>query len=92
MPCVWNSSAAACWVVIDPGQIKGVKPVPLLVIGGGKDIVPEVVVKAAYKLYAASSATTDYESFPDRGHCLVFDHGWREIADFTLAWLKRQGI
>ncbi|WP_326568904.1 alpha/beta hydrolase [Amycolatopsis rhabdoformis] len=66
---------------------------PLLIIGGGKDhTVPEVVAKAAYKLYARSGATTDYQSFPDRGHSLVFDHGWREIADFTLTWLKRQGL
>jgi len=66
---------------------------PLLVIGGGVDhTVPEVVAKAAYKLYAASSAITDYQSFPDRGHSLVIDHGWRDIADFTLAWLKDQDI
>jgi non-heme chloroperoxidase len=66
---------------------------PLLVIGGGRDhTVPEVVAKAAYKLYAQSSATTDYKSFPDRGHSLVFDHGWPEIADYTLTWLQRQGL
>lgn len=66
---------------------------PLLIIGGGQDhTVPEVVAKAAYKLYAGSNATTDYQSFPDRGHSLVFDHGWREIADHTLAWLERQGV
>jgi pimeloyl-ACP methyl ester carboxylesterase len=66
---------------------------PLLVIGGGEDhTVPEVVARAAYRLYAGSGATTDYHSFPDRGHSLVFDHGWREIADYTLAWLNRQGI
>jgi pimeloyl-ACP methyl ester carboxylesterase len=66
---------------------------PLLIIGGGKDhTVPEVVAKAAYKLYARSGATTDYKSFPDRGHSLVFDHGWHEVADYTLAWLQRQGL
>ncbi|MFC1433967.1 alpha/beta hydrolase [Streptacidiphilus sp. N1-3] len=66
---------------------------PLLIIGGGQDhTVPESVAKAAYKLYAHSAATTDYQSFPDRGHSLVFDHGWHEIADATLAWLKRQGV
>jgi pimeloyl-ACP methyl ester carboxylesterase len=66
---------------------------PLLVIGGGEDhTVPEVVARAAHRLYAASSAVTDYQVFPDRGHSLVFDHGWREIADFTLAWLDSQGI
>jgi non-heme chloroperoxidase len=66
---------------------------PLLIIGGGRDhTVPEVVAKAAYELYASSKATTDYQSFPDRGHSLAFDHGWHEIADCTLAWLQRQGI
>ncbi|WP_194910539.1 alpha/beta hydrolase [Catenulispora rubra] len=66
---------------------------PLLIIGGGKDhTVPETVVKAAYKLYSGSAAVTDYQSFPDRGHSLAFDNGWREIADHTLAWLTRQGI
>jgi len=65
---------------------------PLLIIGGGKDhTVPEVVAKAAYRLYAGSNAVTDYQPFPDRGHSLVLDHGWREIADHTLAWLRRQG-
>jgi non-heme chloroperoxidase len=66
---------------------------PLLIVGGGKDhTVPETVAKAAYKLYAGSTATTDYQSFPDRGHSLVFDHGWREVADYTLTWLDRQGL
>lgn len=66
---------------------------PLLIIGGGQDhTVPEVVAKAAFKLYAGSSAVTEYRSFPGRGHSLVFDEGWREIADSTLAWLRRQGI
>jgi pimeloyl-ACP methyl ester carboxylesterase len=66
---------------------------PLLIIGGGRDhTVPQVVAKAAYKLYSKSDATTDYLAFPDRGHSLVFDHGWRAIADATLAWLRSQGL
>jgi pimeloyl-ACP methyl ester carboxylesterase len=66
---------------------------PLLIIGGGRDhTVPEVVAKAAYKLYAHSAATTDYKSFPDRGHSLVFDHGWRDIADYTLTWLQSHDV
>lgn len=66
---------------------------PLLIIGGGMDhTVPEVVARAAYKLYADSGAVTDYHVFPDRGHSLVLDHGWREVADFTLSWLAGQGL
>jgi len=66
---------------------------PLLIIAGGQDhTVPAVVAKAAYKLYAGSSATTDFQEFPDRGHSLVFDHGWREVADVILDWLHRQEL
>ncbi len=66
---------------------------PLLIIGGGRDhTVPEVVAKAAHALYAGSGAVTDYRAFPDRGHSLVFDHGWHEVADYTLTWLNRQGL
>jgi non-heme chloroperoxidase len=66
---------------------------PLLFIAGGKDhTVPEVVARSAYKRYSGSGAITEYRAFPDRGHSLVFDHGWREIADFTLTWLARQSL
>jgi non-heme chloroperoxidase len=66
---------------------------PLLIVGGGKDhTVPEVVARAAYKLYAGSGAVTDYHAFPGRGHSLVLDHGWREIADYTLSWLARHDL
>jgi non-heme chloroperoxidase len=66
---------------------------PLLIIGGGKDhTVPEVVAKAAFTLYSGSGAATDYQVFPDRGHSLVLDHGWREIAEFTLSWLAGQSL
>jgi non-heme chloroperoxidase len=61
---------------------------PLLFIAGGRDhAAPKSVVKGAYRRYAESSAVTDFHEFPDRGHSLVFDHGWREIAGYTLSWL-----
>jgi non-heme chloroperoxidase len=66
---------------------------PLLMIAGGKDhTVPESVVQAAYDLYAGSLNTTDLVRFPDRGHSLVFDAGWQEVADRSLAWLREQGF
>jgi pimeloyl-ACP methyl ester carboxylesterase len=62
---------------------------PLLFVSGGRDhTVPDVVTRAAYKLYAKSSATTELKQFPDRGHSLIFDHGWREVADFVRSWLE----
>jgi non-heme chloroperoxidase len=66
---------------------------PLLFIAGAADhIVPPAVVKAACDLYATSRATTDYHVFPGRGHSMVLDHGWRDVAEYSLSWLNRQGL
>ena len=65
---------------------------PLLFIAGGADhIAPPAVVKAAADLYATSRAITDYHEFPGRGHTMVLDHGWRDVAEYSLHWLGRQG-
>jgi non-heme chloroperoxidase len=66
---------------------------PLLITGGGKDrTVPNAISKATVKLYGKSPAVTDYHEFPDRGHSLVIDGGWTEIADVALAWLKEHDL
>jgi pimeloyl-ACP methyl ester carboxylesterase len=62
---------------------------PLLLIASGKDhTVPESVTRSTLKQYRHSSAVTDIRTFPDRGHSLVVDSGWPEIAEFCLTWLK----
>ena len=66
---------------------------PLLITGGGKDhTVPEVVSCAAYKLYRNASSVTDYKVFPDRGHSLTVDSGWKEVAGESLSWLRSKGL
>ncbi|WP_329088194.1 MULTISPECIES: alpha/beta hydrolase [unclassified Streptosporangium] len=66
---------------------------PLLLITGGQDhTVPEAVTRATLKQYRHSGAVTDFQEFPDRAHSLTIDHGWREIADASLAWLARQSL
>jgi pimeloyl-ACP methyl ester carboxylesterase len=66
---------------------------PLLLIMGGKDhTVPEAITKSTLKQYKHSTAVTDLMDFPDRGHSLVIDHGWREIAEATLTWLQKNGL
>jgi non-heme chloroperoxidase len=63
---------------------------PLLLIAGGKDhTVPPPVVTATRRLYHKSPAITDFREFADRGHSLTIDHGWNEIAQEALDWLKR---
>ena len=66
---------------------------PLLLIAGGKDhTVPDAITKSTFKQYRKSEATTEIVEFDDRGHSLTMDHGWQEIADSCLAWLKKQGL
>ncbi len=65
---------------------------PLLLISGRQDhTVPDVVTRAAFKLYGHSTAVTELKQF-DRGHSLTIDSGWREIAETSLNWLKAQGL
>lgn len=66
---------------------------PLLLVTGGRDhTVPEAVTRATLKQYRHSDAVTDLLEFPDRGHSLTIDSGWREVADAALAWLRKQGL
>jgi pimeloyl-ACP methyl ester carboxylesterase len=66
---------------------------PLLVTAGGRDhTVPPAISKSTLKQYRNSSAVTDYKEFPDRGHSLALDSGWREVADSVLSWLKAQSL
>ena len=66
---------------------------PLLITAGGKDnTVPEVTSRASYKQYAKNASITELKVFPDRGHSLAIDAGWREVADTALAFLKRHGL
>ncbi len=66
---------------------------PLLLTAGGKDhTVPPAITRATLKLYRKSSAVTDYKEFPDRGHTLALDGGWRDVADAVMRWLKEHSL
>jgi pimeloyl-ACP methyl ester carboxylesterase len=64
---------------------------PLLITGGTADhTVPLVSTKATHRLYEKSGAITDFHEFEGRGHSLVIDDGWRDVADVSLDWLTRR--
>ncbi|MCF4119464.1 alpha/beta hydrolase [Antribacter sp. KLBMP9083] len=67
---------------------------PLLLVAGGMDhTVPASLTRTAYKLHRRNTAVvTDLVEYPDRGHSLTIDHGWTEVADTALAWLKEKGF
>jgi pimeloyl-ACP methyl ester carboxylesterase len=63
---------------------------PLLIIEGEKDhTVPWAIAHAAYKRQRRNSAVTEIVKIPNRGHSLTIDHGWREVAQRALDFVKR---
>jgi len=65
---------------------------PLLITGGERDnIAPPILGKASLKKYN-SSVITEFKLFQGRGHSLIVDHGWMEVAEYSLAWLRKHGL
>ena len=63
---------------------------PLLIIDGGADhTVPWAIADAAYKQQKHNPGVTEIVKIPNRGHSLTIVHGWREVADTALAFVKR---
>jgi non-heme chloroperoxidase len=63
---------------------------PLLIIDGGADhTVPWAIADAAYKQQKHNPGVTEIVKIPNRGHSLTIDHGWREVAETALNFVKR---
>jgi non-heme chloroperoxidase len=63
---------------------------PLLIISGEKDhTVPWAIANASYKQQKRNVGVTEIVEMPNRGHALVIDSGWREVADKALSFVKR---
>lgn len=66
---------------------------PLLLISGTADhTVPDVVTRSTLKQYRDSAAVTELKQFEGRGHSLTIDHGWSDVAEAVLDWLKTNGL
>ncbi|CCK31280.1 hypothetical protein BN159_6901 [Streptomyces davaonensis JCM 4913] len=64
---------------------------PLLIISGEKDhTVPWAIANASYKKQLHNEhAVTEIVEMPGRGHALTIDHGWRDVADTALTFIRR---
>jgi non-heme chloroperoxidase len=63
---------------------------PLLIIDGEKDhTVPWAIANASYKRQKRNPGVTEIIKMANRGHALVIDSGWREVADTALGFVKR---
>ncbi len=63
---------------------------PLLIISGEKDNqVPWAIANGDYKRQRRNQSVTEIVEMPNRGHALVIDSGWREVAETALAFIQR---
>jgi non-heme chloroperoxidase len=63
---------------------------PMLIITGEKDyFAPHAIASASCKKQKRNRAATDIQEIPDRGHSLVFDSGWQDVAEAALAFIKK---
>ena len=63
---------------------------PLLITSGTNDhTVPPAIAKASFKRQQRNEGVTEFVSFPGRGHALVIDSGWRDVAEAALAFVQR---
>jgi pimeloyl-ACP methyl ester carboxylesterase len=63
---------------------------PLLLIAGGDDhTVPQAVVENEYRIQLKNPGVTELVVIPGRGHSLIIDSGWREVADEALEFVQR---
>jgi len=63
---------------------------PLLIFTGEDDhAVPPAMSRAAYKKQSRNPGVTEHVEMPGRGHSLTIDHGWREVAEKALDFVKR---
>ncbi|WP_406327705.1 alpha/beta hydrolase [Streptomyces sp. NBC_00203] len=63
---------------------------PLLLISGEKDhTVPPAITNASFKKQLRNPGITEFVELMDRGHALTIDHGWQEVADTALEFVRR---
>jgi non-heme chloroperoxidase len=63
---------------------------PLLIIAGDNDTTaPTAIQEAAFKLQSKNVGVTEISVIPDRGHSLVIDHGWKDVANVAVEFITR---
>ena len=63
---------------------------PLLMISGERDhMAAWAIANATYELQTHNVGVTEIIEMPNRGHSLTVDHGWREVAETALEFVKR---
>ncbi|AWB85705.1 alpha/beta hydrolase [Mycetocola zhujimingii] len=62
---------------------------PLLIISGEQDhMIPWAIAQAGFKQQEHNPGHTEIIEMPHRGHSLTIDHGWRDVAEVALSFVR----
>ena len=76
-------------VLVRPFELVEGRQQILLIAGAEDNTAPTVMIRSTLNLYRKkSTAVTEFKEFAGRGHSLTIDSGWRELAEYCLAWLQ----
>jgi non-heme chloroperoxidase len=71
-------------------NVQNPKRGPLLIIAGTNDnTAPIAFTHGTYKLQLKNEGVTEYVEIPGRGHSLIIDSGWKDVADAALTFIRR---
>jgi len=60
---------------------------PMLLLTGARDhVAPRAIADASYRKQKRNPGSTELREIPGRGHSLVFDAGWQDVAEAALAF------
>ena len=63
---------------------------PLLIVSGERDhTVPWAIANASFKKQQHNAGVTEIARIDGRGHALTIDHGWQDVAETALGFIRR---
>ena len=106
VPAAQAEAAYERYIVPTPGRVywdglvnpmkidwAGQKRAPLLLIGGGRDLIADAsMTRAIFHKQRRAAAATALEIFEERSHWTLLDEGWEAVADLALNWAVEQTL
>jgi non-heme chloroperoxidase len=63
---------------------------PMLILAASEDhTVPPAIARASFEKQKKNPGVTEYVELEGRGHALTIDHGWQDVADTALEFVRR---
>jgi len=64
------------------------RPPLLLIVGGSDHIVPPQINRTNHRKYVRSPQPVAFKQFPGRGHWIIAQEGWDEVAGYISEWIS----